>query len=177
MIERQSTAPFGVLTIISSLFATRLAALGEMPSGLRPSDIPSFLGLILSFTVIVIILCMPLRSPALPKHEICAPYQTPTHHLRSPEDDLTLWQFMTVSWMSPLIKIGSSKQLNEEDVWSLSFEFQHKGLHEKFRLLKGSVVKRLLIANGLDLIIMTMLAILECLASEYHQTFFPWVRC
>lgn len=74
---------------------------------------------------------------------------------------------MTVSWMSPLIKIGFARQLNEEDVWSLGFQFQHKTLHENFRLLKGSVVRRLLVANGLDLIIISALAILECLASEW----------
>ena len=168
MVGRESTAPFGVLVIVIILFATRLAAMVEIPSNLRLSDIPAFIGLILSLSATIIILCMPLRDPALPKDEICAPYEVPTHRLRSPEENLTLWQFMTVSWMSPLIHRGSSKQLNDEDVWSLSFEFQHKGLHESFRLLKGSVVKRLLIANGLDLIIMTTLAILECLASKYR---------
>lgn len=79
-----------------------------------------------------------------------------------------LWQFMTVSWMSPLITLGSSRQLNDEDVWSLSFEFQHKTLHEKFRELKGSVVRRLLTANGIDLIIISSLAVVSSLASmEY----------
>ena len=72
---------------------------------------------------------------------------------------------MTVSWMSPLINLGRKRQLNEEDVWSLGYEFQHKRLHEQFRELKGSVVKRLLKANGLDLILLSSLSVVSSLAS------------
>ncbi len=67
--------------------------------------------------------------------------------------------------MSPLISLGSARQLDEEDVWSLSFEFQHRPLHDKFRELKGSVVNRLLEANGLDLVFISVLGVLESLAS------------
>ena len=110
-------------------------------------------------------ICMPLRDPDLPKDGISSPFGHPTSQLRSPEDDLNLWQFMTVSWMSPLISLGSARQLNDEDVWSLAFEFQHTILHHSFRELKGSVIKRLLTANGLDLVIISSLALLESLAS------------
>lgn len=72
---------------------------------------------------------------------------------------------MTVSWMTPLITLGSARQLNDEDVWSLAFEFQHGILHDSFRELKGSVVRRLITANGLDLVIIFFLAVLESLAS------------
>ena len=69
--------------------------------------------------------------------------------------------------MSPLISVGSARQLDDKDVWSLSFEFQHKALHETFRLLKGTVVKRLLVANGIDLVIITVLATLETLSCRF----------
>ena len=72
---------------------------------------------------------------------------------------------MTVSWMTPLISLGSARQLNDGDVWSLPFEFQHSILHDSFRELEGSVVRRLISANGLDLVIISFLAILELLAS------------
>ena len=110
---------------------------------------------------------MPFRSPALSRDSICAPFAAPTHELRSPEDDLTLWQFLTVSWMSPLISVGATKQLDDKDVWSLSLEFQHKALHETFRMLKGTVVKRLLVANGIDLVIITALASLETVSCRF----------
>lgn len=108
---------------------------------------------------------MPLRDPDLSSDGISPPFEHPTSQLRSPEDNLTLWQFMTVSWMTPLICLGSTRQLNNEDVWSLAFEFQHSVLHESFKELKGSVARRLLTANGLDLVIISLLAILESLAS------------
>ncbi len=67
--------------------------------------------------------------------------------------------------MKPLISLGSARQLNDEDVWSLAFEFQHRILHDCFRELKGSVVRRLITANGFDLVIISSLAVLESLAS------------
>ena len=111
---------------------------------------------------------MPLRDPELTKDGICPPFEPPTSQLRSPEDDLTLWQFMSVSWMTPLISLGSTRQLNDEDVWSLAFEFQHSILHESFRALRGSVVRRLVVANGLDLVIISSFAVLESLASKQN---------
>ena len=68
--------------------------------------------------------------------------------------------------MSSLISIGSTRQLDDEDVWQLGFEFQHQILHAKFRELGGSVVRRLLAANGLDLVILLCLGVLEALAGR-----------
>ena len=104
---------------------------------------------------------MPLRDPELSNDNISAPYDAPSKKDRSPEDRLSPWLFMTVSWMNPLIHVGSKRQLEDDDVWALGHEFQHKGLHDKFRELKGSVVRRLLAANGVDLFILTSLALLE----------------
>ena len=118
-----------------------------------------------ALSIIVIILQMPLREPRLPKDQIGSQSEAPTCQLRSPEDNLTLWQFMSVSWMSPLISLGSTRQIDEIDVWSLGYEFQHTYLHDAFRQLRGSVTSRLLAANGRDLVIMSLLAILESLAS------------
>ncbi|KAL9130175.1 MAG: hypothetical protein Q9217_001569 [Psora testacea] len=111
-----------------------------------------------------VILCMPLRDPVLTSEMISAPFTAPSSEFRSPEERLTLWQFMSVAWMSPLISMGATRQLEDEDVWSLSYEFQHKGLYERFRELKGTVVTRLLKANGIDLVLLTSLGLVESLA-------------
>ncbi|KAL8737968.1 MAG: hypothetical protein Q9181_001190 [Wetmoreana brouardii] len=108
---------------------------------------------------------MPLRDPDLPDDDISRAFEKPNHLLRSPEDKLTLWQYMSVSWMSPLISVGYTRQLNDDDVWNLSLEFQHRILHQKFRELAGSVVRRLLSANGLDLVILSCLGIVEALSN------------
>lgn len=67
--------------------------------------------------------------------------------------------------MKPLIDLGNARQLNDEDVWALSYEFQHRILHDRFRELKGSVLRRLVEANGLDLVIISVLSIIELFAS------------
>ncbi|KAI1435307.1 ABC transporter [Xylaria sp. CBS 124048] len=112
-----------------------------------------------------VILAMPMRDPALGSAGIAGEGDFPTSDLRSPEDNLSLWQFMTVSWLSPLISRGYRHQLNDGDVWQLPYEFQHKLLHMLFRELEGPVWLRLVLANGLDLLIVSMLGILEATAN------------
>lgn len=52
-----------------------------------------------------------------------------------------------------MLRIGKKRQLSEEDVWLLGYAFQHTRLHQLFRKLRGSVVRRLLRANGIDIFI------------------------
>ena len=148
-----------------SLTVTQLTLVFGIRSALRAQAASAILELLAGISAVVTIVCMPLRDPDLCNDQISPPYAHPTSQLRSPEDNLTLWQFMTVSWMTPLISLGSVRQLNNRDVWALAFEFQHNILHERFRELKGSVVRRLVTANGLDLVIIACLAVLESLAS------------
>lgn len=115
----------------------------------------------------IVILYMPLRSPSLPSFDIGAVGQEPSDKFRSPEDNLRLWQFLSVSWMAPLLSKGKKKQLNEDDVWLLGFEFKHRRLHEKFRLTRGSVISRLLQANGVDVVIVTVIATVQMLCGMF----------
>ncbi|KAH9909207.1 canalicular multispecific organic anion transporter 1 [Xylariomycetidae sp. FL2044] len=109
-------------------------------------------------------LAMPMRSSDSETTGIASSALPPTSRLRSPEDNLNLWQFMTVTWMTPLISLGYRKQLDDGDVWLLPFDFQHSRLHMLFRDLRGSIIKRLVMANGLDLIIITCLGIIQAAA-------------
>ncbi|KAJ2981632.1 hypothetical protein NUW58_g6640 [Xylaria curta] len=127
--------------------------------------IPHVVTLSLAFVALLVVLLMPMRSPALKNTGIAGNGDRPTSDLRSPEDNLSLWQFMTVSWLSPLISRGYKKQLNDEDVWLLPYEFQHRQLHMLFRELKGPVWVRLVLANGLDLFIISALGIIEAAAN------------
>lgn len=119
----------------------------------------------LSMISIALIANMPMRDPSLASEDICRPYQTPTSKLRSPEDNFTLWNWMSVSWMGPTVKTACERQLHDEDVWTLPLEFQHSRLHRLFRDVEGSVLVRLLKANAPDLIITTFTGILESLCS------------
>jgi hypothetical protein len=113
------------------------------------------------------VLLMPFRDPSLPSIGISAVDQPSSIDFRSPEDNLRLWQFLSVSWMTPLMSIGQKRQLHERDVWFLGFEFQHKRLHEKFRQLKGSVLGRLLQANGIDVCIVSIIALVQMICGLF----------
>ncbi|KAJ8605049.1 hypothetical protein MRB53_041561 [Persea americana] len=161
VVHRPRTIPFGVLIVlVFEAFAASIStAQSEQENEvIRVLDITS---LIINIVAIIAVLFMPFRHPGLPTKDISAAFTTPTSALRSPEDCLTLWQFMTVSWMSPMISIGSERQLQDEDVWQLGYEFQHSRLHQTFKLLKGTVINRLIQANCIDLIILTILGLLE----------------
>ncbi|GAP86031.1 putative ABC transporter [Rosellinia necatrix] len=119
----------------------------------------------IALVALLVILAMPMRDPTLNSIGIANNESCPTSELRSPEDNLSLWRFMTVSWLSPLISRGYRNQLNDEDVWLLPFEFQHKHLHMLFRELKGAVWVRLALANGLDLFILSALGSIEAAAN------------
>ena len=165
-IDGAFISPLGPLTILASILLTRsLAILSEQHTPQR-QQVLEFLVIADAIMACIYILRLPLSMPKLAGDNVCAPFEPPTSMLRSPEENLTVWQFMSVSWMAPLIAIGSVRQLQDEDIWDLAYEFQHAILHIHFRELPGTVVQRLFGANGVDLIITTFLAILESLASK-----------
>ena len=164
LIHRPETAPFSVLTIFTFDAIVEIIILADGGSTLHNGTVERQYGigaLISSLIGIGIILSMSLRELHLPAKEISQPSTEPTSSLRSPEDNLTLWQFITVSWMNPLIRVGYKRQLQDEDVWQLAYEFHHQRLHDTFRVLKGTVIRRLIRANAVDLCILTALGILE----------------
>ncbi|KXL48282.1 MAG: hypothetical protein FE78DRAFT_87378 [Acidomyces sp. 'richmondensis'] len=162
---RPKTAPFGILVILIIQTISESITLSSRPVY---ADKPTMgvLGTSLSLSILAVlaILAMPLRDPNLSIKEISQPFTEPTASLRSPEDNLTLWQFMTVSWMSSLIGIGYKRQVQDEDVWQLGYEFQHRRLHDNFRQVKGTVIQRLVKANIIDLLILAVLSVLETVA-------------
>lgn len=123
-------------------------------------------GGILSLISIVIILNIPLSDPSpSEKATISTGNEVPTQTLSSPEDDITLWQWMTVSWLSSLLDLARKRQLHEADVWALPAEFRHAPLHEMFRKTRGFVQRRILTANWFDLFLLALLAITQTVAS------------
>ena len=167
VVRDLKTASFAILAIMSSICVLQLYSLFDIHFAPRGQDVFDLFDAILAFAVVLTIYGMPLRNPRLSDYGISTSLDQPSNDLRSPEDNLTLWQFMTVSWMSPLISLGSTRQLNEEDVWLLGHEFQHRPLYDRFIELKGSVPRRILAANKIDLIITSSLAVFESIASRY----------
>ncbi|KAF2430015.1 ABC transporter [Tothia fuscella] len=119
------------------------------------------IALFASLCIVIVVFLMPFREPHLPSVDIAKVGAIPSHELRSPEDNLKLWQWLSVSWLEPLLTVGKTGKMSEEDVWSLGYVFQHKRLHEAFRQLRGSVVRRTLRANGIDVLILSLLAVVD----------------
>ncbi|GAM84305.1 hypothetical protein ANO11243_022990 [Dothideomycetidae sp. 11243] len=138
----------------------------QLFGGLKREDSMT-VGLAVASFAVTTVVCIPLslnlpfRDPKLNTNGISQPFATPSSSQRSPEDRLTLWQWATVSWLRPLIKTGNRRRLNPEDVWQLPYEFQHRHLHDAFSDLRGSVIRRLLRANWIDLVIISILALTE----------------
>lgn len=134
--------------------------------GLEPRLVLGTLGLALLGVVLTI--NMPMRDPGWSNFGISKPFSEPSDKFRSPEDNISFWQWMSISWVSPLLRRAKQRQLNEGDVWLLPYEFQHTYLHDAFRRLQGSVLRRLLAANRADLVILTILELVE-LAATYSE--------
>ncbi|KAH6898211.1 P-loop containing nucleoside triphosphate hydrolase protein [Thelonectria olida] len=127
-------------------------------------NIPDHLRLLrtaLAAMAILVIGNMPLRDPSWDSSLIANHPIAPTSDLRSPEDNLTLFRFLTMTWPYPLAKLARAREISVEDVWQLPFDFQHTSLYMAFRQLKGKLLPCLIEANGLDLFIATILSIVE----------------
>jgi len=160
IIWRPQITPKSLFIFYCSVVVSQIILLNETAFDLRPDDVPVLLGALTAFAAICVILNMPLRDPKLSHASIGAAVGgAPTPLLRTPEDNLTFWQYMSVSWMTSLIKMGNMRKLNDDDVWNLGYEFRHRLLSDKFKELQGSVLSRLLKANGLDLILVSTLFI------------------
>lgn len=120
--------------------------------------------LLIACVALVIIGNMPLRDPSWKRSEIGGSGKEPCAELRSPEDNLTLFQFWTMSWVYPLARIAQTREISVQDVWQLPIEFQHLPLYLAFKELQGRLLPCLIQANGLDLLIAILLGIVERVA-------------
>jgi len=164
-VERPRTASLSLLSLFTALLCAQLVVLSHREVIFALKSVPLALAPASAILGIVLILNMPLRDPSLSKRDISPVFGPPTVNLRTPEDDLTPWQYMTVSWMEPLIQKGVTRQMHDEDVWDLGWEFQHARLHEAFRKLQGSVTRRIFVANGMDLVRTTSLNMIRLAAT------------
>lgn len=170
-VKRPRSSPTSMLAFFFVLAIVELSSVMDLGPAPTVRIAARYVAIGAASIASVTILFMPLRSPSLPSFGIGTVGQEPSKNLRSPEDNLRLWQFLSVSWMAPLISKGKNRQLNENDIWSLGFEFKHRGLHERFRLIRGSVIRRLLKANGIDILVVATIATVQMLSGLTLDTF------
>lgn len=123
-----------------------------------------------SFASILVIINMPIKQINLSNDKVSVVGSSPSQQHQSPEDNLTIWQFLTVSWLAPILALGPRRALKDEDVWSLPYQFQHTRLHEQFQKLRGFVLSRILRANIIDLFMVSLIGILRLAGGLYAQT-------
>ncbi|KAK8146289.1 hypothetical protein G3M48_003348 [Beauveria asiatica] len=115
----------------------------------------------LALVALACILAMPLRDPAWDVDNIGSSALPPSSLLRSPEDNLSLLRFWTMSWVTPLARLCRKREITVDDVWQLPYDFQHTRLYMAFREVRGRLLPCLVRANGLDLCLSTSLAVAE----------------
>lgn len=169
VFERPRTASLSMLLLFTGLLFAQSVLLSHSQASLAARDIPLVLAPVAALLGILVILNMPLRDPTLSTNGISPVFVAPTVELRTPEDNLTPWQYMTVTWMGPLIKKGITKEMEDKDVWDLGYEYKHARLHDAFRKLHGSVTRRIFVANGMDLVRTTSLSIVQLTASKFRD--------
>ncbi|KAJ6468022.1 hypothetical protein C8R47DRAFT_1325922 [Mycena vitilis] len=96
----------------------------------------------------------------------------------SPEDYTPLWQWISFSWVYPLIKkarylgSGTHETLADKDVYQLSPNLQSRPVYTKFSSLQmPTLVQRLWVANSLDIIVDFLLTIVS-VVFNYAGPFF-----
>ncbi|KAJ7492339.1 P-loop containing nucleoside triphosphate hydrolase protein [Mycena latifolia] len=100
---------------------------------------------------------LPLQTMQAAKN-IAGPKDTPSAVLSCPEDNVTMWEWATFSFVEPIFHVANKGTLNESDIWSLSPYFKHTNLFNKCleyraRHPSHSLIRFLLVSNSLDLIL------------------------
>ncbi|KAJ7892528.1 multidrug resistance-associated ABC transporter [Mycena olivaceomarginata] len=80
----------------------------------------------------------------------------------SVEDYTPLWQWITFSWVYPLIKKGTTTTLADKDVFELSPNIQSRPVFIKFSSLQlPTLLQKLWVANSLDIIVDFVLTVVS----------------
>lgn len=105
---------------------------------------------------------LPVKT-ARPADNVAKPTSPPSVLLTVPEDDVTLWQWFTFSFVEPIFGVSDQRTLQATDVWSLSPYFQHRNLFNKYLEYRRahpdhSLLRFLIVSNSLDLILDLLLS-------------------
>ncbi|KEP50340.1 multidrug resistance-associated ABC transporter [Rhizoctonia solani 123E] len=162
-IRPSRTPYYDLFTIYFSHFLAACVALYEASTsttgsiGFSTERVGQVLNSLLTFVGLVVIVNMPLTIAGEP--EINEDGLHPAL-----EDNCTLWQWMTFTWVSPIISLGASRPLEEKDVWQLSKSMRTRVLMRKFLQVKrASLLRRILVANAMDLFLDASLTVISTL--------------
>ncbi|KIY50417.1 hypothetical protein FISHEDRAFT_64655 [Fistulina hepatica ATCC 64428] len=155
--KRSPTVPYLPLVLSGVLILKLVVDLGTDASRGAHALMCDILDMVVPVAIAWVAGSYPMKC-TLPCPDVAGRNNTPSYNLSMPEDDVTLWQWFTVSFVEPLYTISNARTLDEADVWHLSPYFLHKNLfnryleyHEKHP--SHSLLRFLLASNTLDLTI------------------------
>ncbi|KAH7334355.1 hypothetical protein B0J17DRAFT_770708 [Rhizoctonia solani] len=162
-IRPSRTAYYDLFSIYLSHFLAACVALYEASSsatgsvGFSTERIAYVLNSLLTFVGLVLIVNMPLSLSGMPEVD-------EDGLLPALEDHCTLWQWMTFTWVSPIISLGATRPLEEKDLWQLSRSMRTRTLMRKFlQVQRSSLLRRILVANAMDLFLDGSLSVISTL--------------
>jgi hypothetical protein len=148
-IRPSRTPYYDLFTIYSSHFLAACVALYELSTsstgdiGLSYSRLGQVSNSLLTLVGLVIIVNMPLNITTKPEADenvrftlvwpVFMQLKFIFKGILPPlEDHCTLWQWITFTWVSPLISLGALRPLEEKDMWQLSRAMRTRVLMRKF---------------------------------------------
>ena len=166
ILARPTTSPFSlalasVLASISAVFDLYHYFIYISPVYNPSLGLLAGLSLTLTFAILALSLSYPMQD-IRPSPTVSPVWAPPSRSYSSPEDSVTLWNWMTFDYIKPLLDRAGEGTLNEEDVWDLPPGFKHANLFGKYLRVtekdkkegkKTSLVWFLLSSNSQDLII------------------------
>lgn len=133
--------------------------------------------LAISGGILAVCLSYPMTD-VLPSPTIAPIGSKPSNLYSSPEDNVTLWNWLTFNYVDPILTRSGEGTLNEEDVWDLPPGFKHSNLFNKYLKVMDenpnmSLVWFLLRSNSQDLIIDLMLKTWTSVIGEVSDSTWP----
>ncbi|KAL4065666.1 hypothetical protein V8B97DRAFT_2010327 [Scleroderma yunnanense] len=154
---------FGVVLLGGALYDHELLHVPLPPRHLLAVLVVNLVSVLVELGVVC---TMPFELPSnrIKKEDISVKY--------SPEDYTTLLEWITFSWVYPLIRRGTYTTMNEEDVWDLSLTTQSRPLFAKFSAIKRrSLVRWIFAANSID-IMLDVVGTIVSIILQYASPFF-----
>ncbi|KAF8306061.1 hypothetical protein DL93DRAFT_2150580 [Clavulina sp. PMI_390] len=152
---------FATTSLISSAVNLYHETLSRSAPTVHPSH-PAFtwlsaLSLAISIEILAVCLSYPMLDVA-PSPRVAPLGSKPSSLYSSPEDNVSLRNWLTFDYIAPILSRSGEGTLNEEDVWDLPPGFKHSNLFRKYLKVMDenpnmSLVWFLLWSNSLDLII------------------------
>ncbi|KAF8318510.1 P-loop containing nucleoside triphosphate hydrolase protein [Clavulina sp. PMI_390] len=152
LVRPKETVPFGVLVVhllslVSSLIPMYVIALhlDSVLVEVHGNPLVHTANVLLTSIGIIIIMTFPLNEYGKPKID-------EDGRLPAMDDFTSLYEWLSFNWMTEFVSIGTTRPVEEADVWQLSNLLRTRVLMTKFRQFKRkTLLRRVLSANALDL--------------------------